>query len=836
MALRLVSAAALLLGAALAQAQAPPPFLTLSNIHGDGQVLQSTTPLLVGFASPGVLVTATVSASGDKASATSDATGRFVIGLPPQAPGLSPTDIAFASADGAAAALRSVLFGDVFLCVGEGALAMTVASAFNSSAEMERANLYGAGVRLFASAPASADLPQPQLTAAPALPWTPASAAAVGGKNWTFFSSSCWIMGRELFDALGGSVPIGLVQSTFGGAPFSAFFPTQWYPNVSSACGAAPAPPVGAPALGAVANALIYPWFPQLAIAGKPWSAFRGTVWGAGESSVPPQGTDADVDWYRCAWMLDAAPVGLPNVWAQLGPVIAPMWTDAAARLRDAQRDGVVGNEANEACIGTADLGDVVSPFTAPYFRDQITVGKRFAAAMLNLAYGHSTPAYIGPLATTAVAASSNTSAVATVTVSFSPASVASGLVYAKASCPAGLPQDDPNNGWGASSCIGWRVQSGYAAFPPTPVYTAQVPGGFIGAGNDLPGSGQMTVAQAEAACTANLQCVGFTFESASVDCGGAACNIYLKSDAAFTQASGWQAYNSTRAPVGRWYNADSVAISADGKSAVVTATLPNVGDSVQRVQYGYGPWPLHSLSNGAGLPALPFMLDVAQAQAAPAAEGRGRRLQLQPWLSLKPLAFAPLPLTAVMPSGWLKAQLDVAVNGMSGWLHKFYGPVQLSPWITNCSVPCQDTNEGEDCESSRDPLSCAPRASRLTRLTRLAPPPPQSPTGSRRPCRSRTSRRTRGCWPTCRALSSTSWRRRTPPAGSGRPTRTQTATASGRAGPCSRACCTGARRRATCACCPPCSRTCARATGASRRTARSAATGPARGGRTMRT
>jgi hypothetical protein len=40
---------------------------------------------------------------------------------------------------------------------------------------------------------------------------------------------------------------------------------------------------------------------------------------------------------------------------------------------------------------------------------------------------------------------------------------------------------------------------------------------------------------------------------------------------------------------------------------------------------------------------------------------------------------------------------MQVAVNGMSGWLHKFYPPVMLSPWITNCSTPCQDTNEGED-------------------------------------------------------------------------------------------------------------------------------------------
>jgi hypothetical protein len=550
-------------------------------------------------------------------------------------------------------------------------------------------------MRLFAAAPAAADAPAPQLPAAPLLPWQPASAQAVGGKNFTAFSAACWTMGREIYDALGGAVPVGLVQATFGGAPFSAAFPLAWYPNVTSVCGAPPAPAAGAPAFGAVANAMIYPFFPEPPI-GQP-TAFKGTVWAFGESSVPPRGTDADVDWFRCAWMLDASPVNTANIWPQLGPLSAPMWTDAVARLRDAQRDGTVGTERWEAVIGTADLGDVASPFTAPYFRNQSAVGKRFAAAMLNLAYGHSTPAYLGPRASAAaVSAASNESAAVAITVAFEPASVASGLVHSPAACPAGLPQDDPNDGWGASSCVGWRVLSGRAAFPPAPAYAPQIPGGFIGAGDDLPGSGLLTVAQAEAACTADLACVGFTFNSDSVDCGGAACNVYLKSAYSFTPAAGWQTYNSSRAPVGRWYNAGNVSVSADGKTVVVLATLPNAGDSVAKIAYGYAPWPLHSLANGAGLPALPFIMDVAQPQPQPQPQPRGRRLQLQPWLALQPRAYAPLPLGAVMPAGWLAAQIAVSADGLPGWLHRFYGPVMNSPWITNCTpTPCEDTNEG---------------------------------------------------------------------------------------------------------------------------------------------
>lgn len=691
---------ALLLIALCGQAQAA---LVFSNIHGDGQVFQMTAPLIVAFTSPGAAVNATVSTSGASASATADASGRVVVTLPPQAAG-GPADVAVVSSDGGASILRAVLFGDVFFCAGEGAMTVTLAGALNASREIERANDYSGGMRLFAAAPASADEPAQQLTVAPLLPWQPASAAAVGGKNWTHFSAACWVMGRELFDALGGAIPIGLVQVTHGGAPWSAVFPAEWYKNVTSVCGTAPAPPAGSPGFGTMANAMVYPFFPHPPL-GQP-IGFKGTVWAFGESSVPPRATDAEVDWFRCSWMLDAAPVNCANIWPQLAPLSAPAWTDAVARLRDAQRDGTVGTERWEAVIGTADLGDPLSPFTAPYIRNQAAIGKRFAAAFLNLAYGHSSPAYMGPCASDAtVATISNASAIVSVRVAFQPASVASGLVYTPAVCPPGLPHDDPNDAAGASTCVGWRVLSGYAAFPPTPVYVPQVPGGFLGAGNDLPGSGLMTVAQAEAACTANVQCVGFTFESASATCGdGGTCNVYLKSAYSFVRAENWQTYNSSRSPIGRWYNANDVQVSADGKTVVVTATLPNAGDSVRKVQYGYGPWPLHSLANGAGLPALPFILDVAQEASAEESSGwgpaQGRRLQLQPWLALQPLAYTPLPLGAIMPRGWLATQLAVSVSGMSGWLHKFYGPVMLSPWISDCaSTPpsCEDTNEGED-------------------------------------------------------------------------------------------------------------------------------------------
>jgi hypothetical protein len=44
--------------------------------------------------------------------------------------------------------------------------------------------------------------------------WEPASAVSLGGNgtSWNTFSSVCWLMGRDIHDALGGAVPIGLIR------------------------------------------------------------------------------------------------------------------------------------------------------------------------------------------------------------------------------------------------------------------------------------------------------------------------------------------------------------------------------------------------------------------------------------------------------------------------------------------------------------------------------------------------------------------------------------------------------------------------------------------------
>eukprot|EP01051_Picozoa_sp_SAG22_P006814 SAG22_NODE_460_length_10218_cov_5.663109_3_plen_464_part_00 len=77
-------------------------------------------------------------------------------------------------------------------------------------------------VRLFTISPTNSPVPaaDPKVMQT----WVSANSTTVGGgatpadrKAFTYFSAVCWLQGRHLFDELGGQVPVGLLTSAVGG-------------------------------------------------------------------------------------------------------------------------------------------------------------------------------------------------------------------------------------------------------------------------------------------------------------------------------------------------------------------------------------------------------------------------------------------------------------------------------------------------------------------------------------------------------------------------------------------------------------------------------------------
>lgn len=128
----------------------------------------------------------------------------------------------------------------------------------NLTAELAAADAYANDIRFFTvgqntACPNSSTAPCTQLPEIPAVPtggpcgrgrscrsnWTLASSAALGGAAWNTFSAICWLTGRDIYDGLGGEVPLGLISSNWGGTPVQSWQPAA---SVQDCNGGKPAP------------------------------------------------------------------------------------------------------------------------------------------------------------------------------------------------------------------------------------------------------------------------------------------------------------------------------------------------------------------------------------------------------------------------------------------------------------------------------------------------------------------------------------------------------------------------------------------------------------------
>jgi sialate O-acetylesterase len=179
----------------------------LPGVFGEHMVLQRETPVPVwGWAEAGEKVTVTF--AGQSQTATADSAGKWSIKLAALPAAASPQTLKVQASN--TLEFSDVLVGEVWLCSGQSNMAMTVNGVLDKVAELAAANW--PQLRMLTVARKTAEQPQENCTGA----WQVCSPQTVGG-----FSATAYFFGRELHRQL--NVPVGLINSSWGGTPIQAW-------------------------------------------------------------------------------------------------------------------------------------------------------------------------------------------------------------------------------------------------------------------------------------------------------------------------------------------------------------------------------------------------------------------------------------------------------------------------------------------------------------------------------------------------------------------------------------------------------------------------------------
>jgi sialate O-acetylesterase len=366
--------------------------VTLPRIFGDNMVLQRERPLpLWGWAAPGEKVT--VQFAGQEKSATADSQGRWQVRLKASPASAVPADLTIIGAN--RIVLTNILVGDVWFCSGQSNMEKPIGEqrgqkpTKNYQEELASGDLYP-NIRLFKVEKVLAPTPTNDVKGA----WNVCSSNAL---EQTKFSAVAYFYGREIHKEL--NIPIGLVESSWGGTRIEPWTPPAGFQAVSKLADFAK-PATGTNKLvnttpSAIYNGMVAPVVPF---------AIRGALWYQGESNCMDQHDaaiytdkmEALIKGWRAVWNQG----DFPFYYVQLAPfhyyyeiakprVLVP---DALPLIWEAQTDALRIHNT-----GMVVITDLVDNLKDIHPTQKVEVGRRLALVALAKEYGRKSFVCSGP-------------------------------------------------------------------------------------------------------------------------------------------------------------------------------------------------------------------------------------------------------------------------------------------------------------------------------------------------------------------------------------------------------------------------------------------------------
>ena len=366
--------------------------LQVPGIFGDNMVLQQMQLVPVwGWCAPGTKVT--VQFGGQLRSATATPDGRWEVDLRRLAASREPRDLVITA--GETLTFTNILVGEVWLCSGQSNMEKPIGRqpgqkpCFNAEQELSAADY--PQIRLFKVERGDLSAtPQTQLKHFKG--WQSCNSNAL---NTISFSAAGYFFGREIHTNL--DVPVGLIESTWGGTRIEPWTPAEALAGVATPDTNSATPPT-APRLTNTMPSAIY----NAMIAPLVHFAMRGALWYQGESNcMGPQNANytdqmgALVNGWRRAW----GQGNFPFFYVQIAPFkyfggktrrvaspeALPEFWEAQARAQSLPGTGMVV---------TTDLVDNLDDI---HPCNKVEVGRRLARLALCKTFGRASMLCYGP-------------------------------------------------------------------------------------------------------------------------------------------------------------------------------------------------------------------------------------------------------------------------------------------------------------------------------------------------------------------------------------------------------------------------------------------------------